>query len=553
LFIIDNVPEPQPDQPPKPLDTWCPVLGDVPVLTTSRTRVALGGGGSVVALPIDTLDPDAAVELLATQVRRDQLDDTEWKHIAEWVGHLPLALEVLNRLLRSGEMTPRALLNMSRQERPSAAVDAATDILEPVLPRGALRGITQAFSASYKLLTAEERYAVRLIAWMAPEPVPTFVINAFGPGVFPPGVRAKLRNRSFVTEVRDGAGDFFGLMHRVLADFLRVQSKEPKNEAETVAALLTGLLTSAEGQGAEGSILVFRSVPLAIAVFRNWIAEPLSGTALFGACDFMNRTGSTAVKWGYPALARDAFRLLVAVSADGFGATDLNTLGAMNNLALTLRRLGEPAEARKLQDQIIDARKRLLGDEHPDTLAAMNNLAGTLHQQGDHGSAWQLQERVVKSLRRVLGDEHPSTLSAMDNLAVTRRGRGDLAGAQELHERSLKVMERVLGNEHLDTLMAMFNLAVTLHHRGDLAAAQELHERTLRVTRHHLGREHPLATITAHELLKIHITRKDLGAARLLFQEALLWLMHRERASLPEDQRHVQDELRSIHLPADPV
>ena len=70
--------------------------------------------------------------------------------------------------------------------------------------------MTEAFSASYKLLTAQEQYAARLIAWMAPAPVPTFVIDALEPEIFPPGVRSKLRNRSFVTEVRDDSGAFFG-------------------------------------------------------------------------------------------------------------------------------------------------------------------------------------------------------------------------------------------------------------------------------------------------------------------------------------------------------
>lgn len=42
LFVIDNVPEPEPGQAPLPLDTWCPVLGEVAVLATSRRHVSTG-------------------------------------------------------------------------------------------------------------------------------------------------------------------------------------------------------------------------------------------------------------------------------------------------------------------------------------------------------------------------------------------------------------------------------------------------------------------------------------------------------------------------------
>jgi hypothetical protein len=153
LFIIDNVPEPQADEQPKPLETWCPVLGEVPVLITSRARVALGAGGGVVALPIETLDPRSAVELLTAEVQRNSLSDAEWNEIGEWVGHLPLALEVLNRLLRSGEMTPRALLDLSRGRGPSTAIDEAIESIRNVVPEGALRGMAEAFAASPNLAT----------------------------------------------------------------------------------------------------------------------------------------------------------------------------------------------------------------------------------------------------------------------------------------------------------------------------------------------------------------------------------------------------------------
>lgn len=464
LFLIDNVPEPEPGQPPRPLETWCPVVADVPVLTTSRTRVALGAGGSVVSLPIDTLDPASAADLLTTQTTRAPLTDAEWTEIASWLGYLPLALEILNRLLRSGEMTPDEFLTLSRERTPSAAIDEAKKSIEHVVPAGALRGITEAFSASYERLAPEDQYAARLIAWMAPAPIPTFVIDAFGSETFPPGARSKLRNRSFVTQVRDDSGTSYGAMHRVLADFVRTRSPAPQQEVESVASLLMELMQSADGRGAAGSALVRECAPLALSVFANWTAEPNLEGGFSRAGVFANWAGTLLWQWGHSALAGELFASLASALERRFGDEHPHTLAAMNNLAATRRYLGLFAEAQALQERVLKAVQNVLGNEHPDTLLSMHNIAIMLRDRGELAQAQELQGRVLGMMRRTLGDEHPNTLVAMTQLAATTRERGDLAGARELQNQVLDASRRILGDEHPDTLVSMNDLAVTLRH-----------------------------------------------------------------------------------------
>jgi hypothetical protein len=545
LFIIDNVPEPQPDQPPKPLETWCPVLGEVPVLTTSRTRVALGAGGGVVALPIDTLDPASAVDLLTTATQRAPLTDAEWDEIAAWVGYLPLALEVLNRLLRSGEMTPRDVLRLSREQRPSAAIDAAMESIRHVVPAGALRGITEAFSASYNLLTPEEQYAARLIAWMAPAPIPTFVIDAFGPEIFAPGIRAKLRNRSFVTEVRDGLGNYFGAMHRVLADFLRAKADASEGEAKVVASQLTELLKSTEGLGTVGSVLVRLCAPPAFSLFGSWIAGPINLQEFFSAWQFANEAGITMARWGHLTLAGDFFEALAAASDNWLGSDDPDTLTSLSNLANAWAERGDQARAEQLREEVLAARRRILGDEHPDTLASLNNLAATRFRREDYAGAEELQTLVYEVSRDLLGDEHPDTLSAMNNLAISRWQRRDYTGAQALQERVLEARRRILGDDSPETLTIMLNLALTYRAIGELFRARGLQERALTTIRKHFGPEHPSTTIAAWELLKTYVARRDKKSA-IRLENDLAWLLERDADALVDQQRRIQSDLRLI-------
>ena len=70
---------------------------------------------------------------------------------------------------------------------------------------------------------------------------------------------------------------------------------------------------------------------------------------------------------------------------------------------------------------MLEVRTRVLGEEHPDTLGSMNNLALTIKAQGDLVSAQRLHERVLGVITRVLGEEHPDTLTSIGNLAETLR------------------------------------------------------------------------------------------------------------------------------------
>ncbi|HEX2208813.1 MAG TPA: toll/interleukin-1 receptor domain-containing protein [Longimicrobium sp.] len=520
LFIIDNVPETEPGQRPRPLATWCPVIGEVPVLTTSRTRVALGTGGGVVPLPIDTLRPDAAVELLAAGTPRKAITKAEWEHIAEWVGHLPLALEILNRLLRSGAMTPRVLLDLSHAERPGAAVDQAMESIRYVVPEGALRGISEAFSASYDLLTPEEQYAARLIAWMAPAPIPTFVLDAFGPAVFAPGFRAKLRNRSFVTDVSDGAGSCFGVMHRVLADFVRARAERPDEDAETVGSLLAGLMRSQEGHGKAGAAVVRDCAAVAISVFANWPAI-LAAHTRPAMCSLGSAVGIMLAEWGHPAFAGEIFTLLVSQSERWLSAEDPEYLAFLRNLANTRRARGDYAGAQELHERVLRARERILGDEHPDTLLSMISIANLRRDRGDYTGAEELEQRALQTARRVLGDEHPTTLLALNNLANTRNYLGNLAGAQQLQELALQTRRRLLGDEHRDTLISLTNLAITLANRGNLAEARALQQQACDGWIRTFGDEHPNTLDALHNLANTLAELGEFAEARNIHERIL--------------------------------
>jgi hypothetical protein len=108
LYVIDNIPEAGPGTEPPAISAFCPAMGAVAILATSRqdTREQ-----HVRRIEVGTLRRDAAILLLTDDVpAAGALSWADWGQTAEWVGDLPIALDLLNRSLALGSISPRALL-----------------------------------------------------------------------------------------------------------------------------------------------------------------------------------------------------------------------------------------------------------------------------------------------------------------------------------------------------------------------------------------------------------------------------------------------------------
>ncbi|HZH77853.1 MAG TPA: toll/interleukin-1 receptor domain-containing protein [Archangium sp.] len=577
LYVVDNVPEPVQDEAPKSLWTWCPVIGRVSLLATSRTSLGLEGG--VHALPISTLAPDAAVTLLTRGLGRSRVDEAGWYRIAEWVGYLPLALDLLNRAMLARGISPEELLARAQEQEPLQELERQMKLLRRHVPAKSLRGITEAFSISYERLLEPERQAARLIAQLASEPIPLALLEALGPEVSATEVRSTLELRHFVTPVEDGAVRMFGGMHRVLADYLRGCSPEPLKELHQIFEALRTLMPADACRDPKAWPLLSACLPHALNVFERLMqsdaTSDLEKGGLLGLAlgTFLLARGLAEPAWrisqrtvervsgvlghepwllltvmgnlaqalhdmGELRSAQELVEELVMGRVRLYGEEHPSTLTEMNNLAAILMEQGKLIEARRIQERVLEVRKRSQGEEHQDTLISACNLASTLRLLGELPSARALGEQVLSAMRRLLGEEHPLTLTAMNSLAVIRSAQGDLAGAQVLEEQALAVRLRTQGEAHPNTLVAMSNLGATLRAQGDLSGARKLAEQVLEGTRRRLGDEHPSTLVMMNNLAGIIREQGDLLQARTLEEQVL------------ETRRRVQGEAHPDTLTA---
>jgi tetratricopeptide (TPR) repeat protein len=526
LFVIDNVPEPEPNARPHPLSTWCPALGHVTVLATSRMRVHLEGG-NIRELYIDVLSPEASVALLTYKVEQaSALTHEQWLRIAEWVGRLPLALDLLQRAMRAGALSPTELHSMASESRPpTAELDRLTEAISPQLPRGAVRGITEALNASYERLPEEAKTAARLIAQFAPEPIPLALLKALGDEASNPSVRVALVARSFVTPVEpvgsaEGKVEFLGRMHRVLADFLRAKSSDSMGELLRVGRAVNYIMRPAASQDPGQWPLMNACLPHAEHVFRR-LPRARSQTEV---------------------------REIEVAAVCGL------------YIGLLYRARGARREAREVMEATLELVSQALGSEHPTALtsndrqsvrAREHSAARTKKPRSRLArkrarvlqSARELEERALDMCKLVLGPEHPGTVASMNNLAETLHELRDLEGARELYQQVFDIRERTFGFDRDEAVVSMNKLAKALRALGDLRRAHKLEERRLHIRARVLGREHPDTSVSAWNLVGALGRLGEIARADRIVNEYLAWLGYCDPESLGANQRQIREKL----------
>jgi hypothetical protein len=245
--VIDNVPEPEAGTAPPAITEFCPAVGSVSILATSRhdTREE-----SVTSLSMDALELDSAVLLLTDNLQgAAAVSWDDWRRIAEWVGSLPIALDLLNRSLALNSIQPRDLLDRLTvnvlQLSATRELDELGQEIRNEVPENAVRGVTEVFSISFRKLDSTAQHVCQLLAHLAPEPIPEEFMQGLPGNSNSAAVRAALHARHFVTF---GNGASFGVMHRLLADFLRsVSAHQTPQMLEQGCATLARIMTPERG------------------------------------------------------------------------------------------------------------------------------------------------------------------------------------------------------------------------------------------------------------------------------------------------------------------
>jgi tetratricopeptide (TPR) repeat protein len=475
-----------------------PVVGDrFRVLITSREKYL----PPEARLDLEVLEPAAALALLSNLVGEARIaaERATAETLCEWLGYLPLGLELVGSYLAADPELSLAKMQQ-RLEQKRLAAKALTQVPATTT---ADRGVAAAFELSWQALSEEAQRLAVLLGCFGAAPV----LWAWVEGCLPnddeeelEAARAELVRLSLLERLGDRQ---YGL-HPLIREFFAQKSTDRSDALVLKTAVVEELLKAAKSISQTMTIDQVQAleniIPHAQTV-ANWtdraeLARPLArlNSDLFFLYFAQGLFG----------LAENWARRSLAICEQVLGADHPHTAASLNNLAYLYESQERYEAAEPLYQRSLAICEQVLGADHPNTARNLNNLAALYRSQGRYEAAEPLYQRSLTICERVLGADHPDTAASFNNLAHLHLSQGRYEAAARLYRRALKIWEQVLGADHPLTATSLNNLASLYHYQERYAEAEPFFRRCLEIFLEKLGQDHP-KTQTVQENFRIFV------------------------------------------------
>ena len=458
---------------------------------------------------LNVLLPGPATQLLCSR-NQTHCGDPVLEEIAESVGRLPLALEMLSIRLAQPLQNPAGLLEeMNRTVDPLGA-EIFHRAVGTAIPR--LEGVHATIVGTLNRLSERSRKSISPLGFLGESPMPVELIEALCSAETPAVLSDLLEEWTGESVVSISAG--YVTVHSLTRAVIRTSNAEGVLE-ETVRAIDERLDDS-------DSLVPWKlaeELPHYAQVFDRYEESEEMGQTLLWRC-----RSNLGISYRRAGGFEDAIRLneeTLKASERVLGADHPDTLTSKNNLANSYWSAGRVEEAISLNEETLEARERVQGADHPDTLISKISVAASYRSAGRVEEAIPLEEETLKASERVLGADHPNTLAFKSNLAYSYRSAGRVEEAISLYEETLKASERVLGADHPNTLASKNGLAVSYRSAGRVEEAIRLHEETLEACERVLGADHPDTLTTKSNLATSYRSAGRVEDAIRLHEETL--------------------------------
>ncbi len=486
LLVLDDVVDYEAVQPYlQQLDSRFRVL--------MTTRLKLGTPGK--RLELEVLTERAALELLRVLVDdaeriNSQLADAQ--RLCEWLGYLPLGLELVGRYLANKQ--DLSLLEMlGRLQAKRLEAKALVKAKEMT----AQLGVAAAFELSWVELPEAARVLSGLLSLFALAPIPWELVEQCLPEEDEEELEdcrdEELLGRSLLSRVGQRRYE----LHQLIREFFAVKlERELGDVAEGLQQRFALVLTE-----------VAKTIPQSVTLeVIARVEEALPHLAVVAERLTHLVEDSTDATWPFVGLARVAeaqsrwqeaeqWRTnCLQMTETRFGSNHPDVATSLNNLAELYSAQGRYEQAESLLLQALALRKCLLGDNHPDVANSLNSLALLYDAQGRYEQAEPLYLQALELCKRLLGDNHPYVATTLNNLAVLYRTQGRYNEAEPLFLQALELRKRLLGDNHPDVANSLNNLALLYNDQGRYEQAEllylkalELHKRLLRDNHPHMA------------------------------------------------------------------
>ncbi|MEH2078671.1 MAG: tetratricopeptide repeat protein [Nostoc sp.] len=512
LLVLDDVGEYQQVKPylPSPSSRF-------KVLITTRQHL----GASIKELSLDVLQPKAALELLKSFFKetpqRIEQELAVANQLCEWLGYLPLGLELVGRYLaRKQDLSFTEMLRRLEKKRLEQPA-----LIKPEGDMTAQRGVLAAFELSWQELQDSDKQLGCLLSLFAAAPISWKLVEQCLPK----------EDEEELEEIRDDTllklhllqrkGEGIYQLHPLLREFFQYKLTGLEQAEELKRSLCRVMVAVAKDIPETPTLKKITNVSPAIphiAEVANNLIQCVSDDdliwAFLGNATFYDGQGlyNQALPW---------YEKCLEVTKKCLGEEHPSVAQSLNNLAQLYYSQGRYSEAEPLCIQALVIRRKLLGEEHPDIAFSLNNLALLYRSQGRYSEAEPLCIQALALSRKLLGEEHPDVAFSLNNLALLYRSQGRYSEAEPLCIQALALRRKLLGEEHPDVAFSLNNLAVLYRSQGRYSEAEPLCIQALVIRRKLLGEEHPDVAFSLNNLASLYRSQGRYSEAEPLYIQAL--------------------------------
>jgi len=441
------------------------------ILTSRLDRFAR----QVEPLELDVLAPAAAAAFLleATDARRrkEADDDAAAGELADELGRLALALEQAAATIDKLRCSFRGYLEIWRSNREKVVGWAQPGIT------GYHHAVAATWQTSVDQLSDAGRHLLERLAFLAPDPVPMFLLDLAVPGTATEDQHDALADLTAVSlAILDPEGERFAV-HRLVQDVTR-RSLNAEASGQRLAEAL-GWINAAFVGDSQDVRTWARLDPLGPHAQnvtqwadREGIGQP---TALL-----MNKLSRLLYAKSLYAQAEALMRRALAISEASLGPDHPTVAIRLNGLAILLKDTNRPVEAEPLYRRALAIDEGSFGPDHPTVARDLNNLAALLHATDRFAEAEPLMRRAIE-ISEGCFEPHRIIAHRLNNLAVLLRDTNRPTDAEPLFRRALAIYEASFGPDDPRVATVLGNLSGLLMATNRLAEAEPLMRRHLEI------------------------------------------------------------------------
>jgi tetratricopeptide (TPR) repeat protein len=516
---------------------------------------------------VDLLSPEAAEEFLLQRApwRRHAADDpARAAELARELGWLALALEHAGAYIDTRRIGFADYLDIWRNSREKVIGWADPSIT------GYDRSIAETWQVSVEQLTEVGRHLLQRLAFLAPEPVPEFLLDVPVPAAEDEDLREAIVDLAAYSLVaRDPDAEQFSV-HRLVQDATR-RSLDPAASRQRLTEAL-GWVDFAFDHDAEDvrtwprlNRLAPHAANVAEHADKAQITEPTarlvhqlsllySARSLYSQAELLerralaineaklgidhpnvaaclNNLGRILEATNRPAAAEPLYRRALTINQKSYGSDHPTVAANLINLAGLLRDTNRPAEAEPLCRRALAIDEKRYGPDHPEVATDLNNLAGLLRSTNRPAEAERLLRRALAINKKSRGADHPRVATNLSNLAQLLQATNRAVEAEPLMRRALAIAEKGYGPDHPNVATHLNALGELLRATDRPAEAESLYSRALKIYEASYGPDHPAVAALLNNLALVLQATDRLGEAEPLMRRAVEILRHFERVN----------------------